>query len=59
MDNPKNLVVRHETEPAGSYDLASGAERMAAVDLALRHYFQADNWLAERNKQFPGLRPNP
>ncbi|MBI4329732.1 MAG: hypothetical protein HY673_00440 [Chloroflexi bacterium] len=57
MDNPKYTGVRPETGPAGSYDEAAGADRMAAIDLAMRHYFQADNWIAERNRRSPGLRP--
>lgn len=43
----------------GSYDFAGPAERMKAIDLAMRQYFGTDNWLTTRNKRFPGLQRKP
>lgn len=39
-----------------TYDLADSVLVMRAVDLALRQYFGAEDWLMVRNKLFPGLR---
>jgi hypothetical protein len=39
----------------GPLDSASPEEQMRAIDLAMRHYFEAENWLAEQNRRFPGL----
>lgn len=30
--------------------------QMAAVDAAMRYYFNSDDWIAARGKEFPGLR---
>ena len=43
-------------EPIGTYDVASPVTVMKAVDLAMRQYFDADDWLAVRNRLFRGLR---
>ena len=43
-------------EPIGTYDLASSVGVLKAIDLAMRQYFGAANWLAIRRKLFPGLR---
>ena len=40
----------------GTYDFRSSVEQVKAIDRALRHYFNADHWLAVRNRLFPGLR---
>jgi hypothetical protein len=40
----------------GTYDSRSSVEQVKAIDQALRHYFNADHWLAIRNRLFPGLR---
>ena len=40
----------------GTYDFRSSVEQVKAIDRALRHYFNADHWLAIRNRLFPGLR---
>jgi hypothetical protein len=40
----------------GTYDSRSSVEQVKAIDQALRHYFNADHWLAVRNRLFPGLR---
>ena len=45
-----------KVEPAGTYDSASPVEVMKAVDLAMRQYFGADDWLTIRSRQSPGLR---
>ena len=39
-----------------TYDFRSSVEQVKAIDRALRHYFNADHWLAIRNRLFPGLR---
>jgi hypothetical protein len=40
----------------GTYDFRSSVEQVKAIDQALSHYFNADHWLAIRNRLFPGLR---
>ena len=39
-----------------TYDFADSVAVMKAVDLALRRYFGAKDWLTVRNRLFPGLR---
>jgi hypothetical protein len=39
-----------------TYDFRSSVEQAKAIDQAMRHYFNADHWLAIRNRLFPGLR---
>jgi hypothetical protein len=39
-----------------SYDFRSPVEQVKVIDRAMRHYFNADHWLAIRNRLFPGLR---
>jgi hypothetical protein len=39
-----------------TYDFANPVLVMKAVDLALRQYFGAKDWLTVRNRLFPGLR---
>jgi hypothetical protein len=41
---------------ADTYDFANPIEWVKAIDRAMRHYFGGDNWLAVRNRGFPGLR---
>ncbi len=41
---------------AGTFDSASPVEVLKAVDLAMRQYFDANDWLTVRNRLFPGLR---
>ena len=43
-------------DPVGTYDFASPVGVLKAMDLAMRQYFGADNWLAIRRKFIPGLR---
>lgn len=40
----------------GTYDFVDPVEQIKAIDLAMRHYFAAENWVEVRNKRFPGLR---
>ena len=40
----------------GSKDHLAPAERMAAVDSAMRRYFNSEDWLRARGKEFPGLK---
>lgn len=42
-------------ETVGTLDHARPGEQMEAVHAALQRYFEAEDWLAERNKRFPGL----
>jgi hypothetical protein len=39
-----------------TYDLRSSIEQVKAIDRAMRHYFNAEHWLAIRNRLFPDLR---
>ena len=39
-----------------TYDFHSSVEQVKAIDRAMRYYFNADHWLATRNRLFPGLR---
>jgi hypothetical protein len=34
-------------------------EQMKAIHLALQQYFEAEDWLAERSRRFPGLLGTP
>lgn len=43
------------SEIIGSLDHAAPQEQMKAIDGALRRYFEAEDWLAERERRFPGL----
>ncbi len=42
-----------EAEPM---DYMGPTDRMRAIDSAMQQYFQAKEWLRERNREFPGLR---
>jgi hypothetical protein len=44
------------TETVGSLDHADPQEQMKAIHSALQQYFEAEDWLAERTRRFPGLR---
>ena len=37
-------------------DSATAAEQMEAINAALSHYFESEEWLTARHKAFPGLR---
>jgi len=43
------------TETIGSLDHVDPQEQMKAIHSALQQYFEAEDWLAERNRRFPGL----
>jgi len=43
-------------EHVDTYDFANSAMVMKAVDVALRQYFGAEDWLTVRKRLFPGLR---
>ena len=50
-------VTRTPTlEHVDTYDFDDSVVVMKAVDLALRQYFVAEDWLTVRNRLFPGLR---
>jgi hypothetical protein len=55
----ENRVCTTEAPTArcvGTYDFSKSVELVKAIDLAMRHYFGAQHWLAVRNRLFPGLR---
>ena len=56
MESSTFTMRSPEAGPPGTYDLAGPVERVKAIDHALRHYFDTDNWLAARERLFPGLR---
>jgi len=43
------------TRTIGSLDHSDPHEQMKAISSALQQYFEAEDWLAERNRRFPGL----
>jgi len=45
-----------EGKKYGSMDNARPAERMAAIDAAMRRYFNSEDWLKARAQEFPGIR---
>jgi hypothetical protein len=44
-----------EAKAIGTYDFASQVESVKSIDLAMRHYFGADDWLTIRNQRFNQL----
>jgi hypothetical protein len=38
-----------------SLDSEEPARQMEAIDAAMQQYFEAEDWIAKRNKVFPGL----
>jgi hypothetical protein len=40
-----------EAKAIGTYDFASQVESAKSIDLAMHHYFGADDWLAIRNNR--------
>ncbi len=59
MDRNGELTKTPAPATNGSYDLSDLPAVMRAVDLAMRHYFGATDWLANRNKLFPVSRRRP
>ena len=49
----REVSQRLEAEPLDSME---PSERMRAIDSAMQQYFEAKEWLKERNREFPGLR---
>jgi hypothetical protein len=43
----------------GSLDHAVPQDQMKAIHIALQQYFEAEDWLAERSRRFPGLLGTP
>ena len=56
MVTGENVRRTPKLEHDDTYDFADSVVVMKAVDLALRHYFGAEDWLTVRNRLFPGLR---
>ncbi|MBM3946157.1 MAG: hypothetical protein FJ315_01995 [SAR202 cluster bacterium] len=52
----RSEAAQEQAKVDGTYDFVGPAERMKAMDLAMRHYFAAENWVQVRNKRFPGLK---
>jgi hypothetical protein len=45
---------------AATYDFRSSVEQVKAIDRAMRHYFNADHWLAIRKwKESQSWTPHP
>ena len=40
---------------SGSFDHIAPIEQMRSVGEAMRLYFKAEDWLRQRNEDFPGL----
>ena len=51
IGDKRQLVI----EAVGSLDHADPREQMKAIHSALQQYFEAEDWLGERNRRFPGL----
>ena len=45
----------HKKDDLGSLDHSEPVVQMCAVDLVLQKYFESEDWLNVRNKEFPGL----
>ena len=43
------------TETVGSLDHSDPREQMKAIHSTLQQYFEAEDWLGERNRRSPGL----
>lgn len=56
MENDIRATEAMRLEFVGTYDFASPVELVRAIDLAMRHYFEVDDWLDLRNRHSPGLR---
>jgi predicted transcriptional regulator len=56
MENTECTAEALTDRLVDTYDFRSSVEQVKAIDQALRHYFNADHWLAIRNRLFPGLR---
>jgi hypothetical protein len=56
MENDRRATGPVGLEFAATYDFASRVEMVRAIDLAMRKYFDAADWLALRDRLFPGLR---
>ena len=41
-------------EVEGSLDAVRGAKCMKSIDAAMRRYFESEDWLRARERQFPG-----
>ena len=51
MESPPNAETRYIDAPAsgpGSWDHAQATDQMKAIDMAMRWYFESENWLDER-----------
>jgi len=46
----------HGKNTCGTLDNGNPEEQMAAIDKAMHVYFDAEDWIVARAKQFPGLK---
>ena len=46
---------RSEQGDSGPLDSAAVAGQMKAINAAMKHYFDAEDWLRERSRVFPGM----
>ena len=44
----------NEKKTCGSLDHGNPAEQMAAIDATMRVYFNTEDWILARVKEFPG-----
>ena len=42
------------TQGTGPLDNLEPEERVRAIDLAMQHYFESEDWVRARNKKSPG-----
>ena len=54
LRDPENRS-RSEQGDSGPLDSAAVADQMKAINAAMKHYFDAEDWLRERSKVFPGI----
>lgn len=59
MENDMRATEAMSPAFVGTYDFASPVELVRVIDLAMRHYFEVNDWLSLRDRLFPGLRRQP
>jgi len=56
MENDRRATESMSLDSVGTYDFASRVEMVRAINLAMCNYFDTADWLALRDRLFPGLR---
>jgi hypothetical protein len=59
MENDRRATGAIRVEFVGTYDFASPVEKVRGINLAMRLYFDAADWLVLRDWLSPGLRRQP